>query len=160
MKNLRLYFATIVALLFALTSCGGDDNENPTPGKPDVPSGTTIVGDWHLTQWGGAAPAQDVYLSFKKDGKFELYQRYTKPYYELLTGSYTDKDGLLSGVYSDGVAWSDSYDVTLSKDASRLTLTKRKDSSDVSVYTRTRIPEDIASGNFSPEVRSESLRFL
>ncbi len=146
MKQLKLFFAAAVALL-AFVACGGDDNGGD---EIPVPTDGTVVGQWCLTQWSAMDDA-DVYVEFKEDNTFNLYQRLGTPYYEHFTGTYSLSGNTLSGQYSDGVAWGSSYTVSFS--GNDMTLTSTTSSADISVYTQTTIPGDVLEDEL--QVRSE-----
>jgi hypothetical protein len=64
--------------------------------------------------------------------------------------------GIISGEYTDGVAWAASYYVTV--DGDTMTWTNTTDSGEVSVYTRCTLPDFT-----NPEIRTTSAqgrRFL
>jgi hypothetical protein len=52
-------------------------------------------------------------------------------------------DGVISGVYTDGVAWGASYRYTLNNTS--MTWTNTSDANDKSVYTRSELPESVAT---------------
>lgn len=136
MKYIRNIFSVIALLsVLAVTGCQKDDKAGD------------ITGSWHLVSWAGDQPDVDVYLSFDQDGTFDLYQRYDSPYYDHLDGTWTLTDGVLAGVYGDGSSWGGSYTVVMNQDTGEMTLTDIADASDISVYTRASIPEDILSGD-------------
>lgn len=58
------------------------------------------------------------------------------------------------GRYSDGVAWSTDYTFELSDNGDTLTMTSATEGAEVSVYTRTPIPEEVLD---APQVRSGTL---
>lgn len=121
--------------------------ETPTPPTPPTPPVTgdsdtsAIAGEWHLTEWRGAEPSFDVYLSITEDGVVSLWQRIESRGWELFQSVANYENGIISGVYTDGVAWSTSYSVTLADDS--MTWVDTADSGDISVYTRSALPEGI-----------------
>ncbi len=153
MKNFKLFLVAAFALV-SFAACGGGDGDgggdNPQPG------GSTVVGDWQLTDWAGAKNIS-VYISFKADGSFVLYQRLNTATYEQYTGSYTYSGNNLSGKYSDGTDWATHYTVKLS--GNNMTLTGAN-SADVAVYTKTAIPEEVLLGSAVPQSRAEGFRAL
>lgn len=116
-------------------------NEPPTP---PVSGGDTsaIISTWHLTSWRGAVPSFDIYLDIT-DGVVTLYQRLESRAWECYTSSAAMENGIIKGTYSDGVAWGASYYVSV--DGETMTWIDTADSSDISVYTRSDLPEDIAT---------------
>jgi hypothetical protein len=67
------------------------------------------------------------------------------------------ENGIISGIYTDGVAWGASYNVTMSENA--MTWTDTTDSTDVSVYTRCTLP-DFESDNTRAVINVDTERFL
>jgi hypothetical protein len=134
--------------------------ETPTPPTPpdsgDADT-TALAGDWHLTQWRGSVPSFDVYLSITEDGVVTLYQRMDSRLWETYYSSVSFDQGIISGVYTDGVSWGASYYVTAEGDT--MTWIDTADSGDVSVYTRCTLP-DVTNPEIRPTSLSESPRFL
>jgi hypothetical protein len=87
------------------------------------------------------APEFDVYIEFKKDGKFDIYQQVWTLTYEHYTGTFTCDGGVLRGEYSDGTAWTGSYKYSVAN--SKLTLTNVDNSDEVNVYTACKIPAEV-----------------
>lgn len=138
------------------------DDEPVTPPTPPVPpvSGdadtSDIAGVWHLTEWRGAEPGFDVYLSITEDGVVSLFQRIESRLWETFFSTVSYENGVIAGVYTDGVAWAQAYKVAIDGDI--MTWTSTTDSRDVSVYTRSQLP-DVTN----PEIRTMSAsdkRFL
>ena len=131
----------------------------PTP--PPVTGGgdtSAVAGTWHLTQWRGAVPSFDIYLSITEDGIVTLWQRLESREWECYYSSAAIEDGVIMGTYSDGVAWGASYIVTLD-DEETMTWVSTLDSSDISVYTRAELPENLTDTRAITRVQSEA-RFL
>lgn len=121
--------------------------KNDTPPTPPITGGgdtSDIAGTWQLTQWRGAEPSFDIYLSITEDGVVTLYQRLESRVWEIFYSSAAFEDGVLRGTYTDGVQWGTSYIVTLNN-ADTMTWVDATDSSDISVYTRAEIPYDAIS---------------
>lgn len=117
-------------------------NETPTPPAPPVSGNadtTAIAGEWHLTSWRGTVPSFDVYLSITEDGVVSLYQRMESRLWETFYSLVEIENGVISGVYTDNVAWAASYYVAV--DGDTMTWTNTADSSEVSVYTRCTLPD-------------------
>ena len=121
------------------------EEETPTPPTPPTPpvggdtDATAIAGDWQLTQWRGAEPSFDVYLSITEDGVVTLWQRIESREWELFYSTTTLENSIISGEYTDGVAWSTSYAVAV--DGDTMTWTDTADETDISVYTRCTLPD-------------------
>ena len=126
----------------------------PVTGDADT---STIAGDWHLTSWRGAAPSFDVYLSITDDGVVTLWQRIDSYSWEIFNSTVGFENGVISGVYADGIAWGASYSVTMSENT--MTWTDTTDSTDVSVYTRCTLP-DFESDNTRAVINMDTKRFL
>lgn len=104
-------FVIVMFAAFALSSCGGSD-DNKGGGSPSGNDG--IVGDWVLASYAGSQEmAEKVYIRFNEGGTFALYQNINEAGYTELTGNYNYSGGSLSGTYSDGKAWKESYSVKL-----------------------------------------------
>ena len=115
-----------------------------TPPAPPVGGGDTseIAGTWHLTEWCGTAPSFDVYITITDDGVVSLWQRLESREWEVFYSSATISDGIITGTYTDGVAWGASYNVLL-HGSDTMTWVATTDSTDISVYTRAELPEGI-----------------
>ena len=103
-----------------------------------------IVGEWHLStvEVDGAVQTYpyDVYLSLNSDGTFELYQKSgTQVRYTKYTGTCTSEGQVLSGVYSSGTPWGDSYTAIVS--GGLLVLTS-SDNVEVQEYTKESLSEE------------------
>ena len=78
-----------------------------------------------------------------------LYQRIASRLWETFYSTVGYENGVITGVYTDGVAWAHSYSVVV--DGDTMIWTSTTDSSDVSVYTRSELP-DVTN----PEIRTMS----
>ena len=138
--------------------------ERPTPPAPPTPpvSGdadtTAIAGQWHLTMWRGAGPSFDVYLSITEDGVVSLFQRIESRLWETYYSTVEVENGVISGVYTDGVEWAHSYYVGLDDDT--MIWTSTADSSEVSVYTRCTLPDVTNPDIRTTAVEMSTPRFL
>lgn len=118
-----------------------------TPDTPPAPPAdgdadtSDIAGTWHLALWRGAVPSFDVYLSITEGGVVSLWQRITTHEWELYYSTAEINNGVISGLYTDGVAWSTSYSISLSGDS--MTWVATNDSTDISVYERAELPDDL-----------------
>ena len=101
-----------------------------------------ITGTWQLTEWRGAEPSFDVYMVIDADYGVTLWQRIESREWERFDSEATFEGGTISGVYNDGVAWSTSYSVAISGDT--MTWIDTYDSTDISVYTRSELPDNIS----------------
>lgn len=131
-----------------------------TPAAPPIGGGgdtSDIAGTWHLTQWRGAEPSFDVYLSITEEGIVTLWQRIESREWQRYYSTAVIENGVISGTYTDGVAWGASYNVTLGNET--MTWVNTADSGDISVYTRTELPEDFTPAQSSTRT-SNRARFL
>lgn len=115
--------------------------KNETPITPEPPVGgdtASVAGVWHLTSWRGATPSFEVYMDITSTGGVTLYQRIDSLYWDVFQSTAAIANGVISGVYTDNVAWGASYNVLVAGDT--MTWTATNDSSDVSIYTRSTLP--------------------
>ena len=98
-------FTHILIGLAALVAAAACSKEEVTP-QAGIDS--ALEGEWELveTKAEGTVVAQDmsVYLCIYSDGTFELFQKSPDQTvrYDKFTGTCASKEGLLTGVYSDG----------------------------------------------------------
>ena len=126
----------------------------PTPPTPPVSGDadtTAIAGEWHLTMWRGSVPSFDVYLSITDDGVVSLFQRIDSRLWETFYSLVEIENGVISGVYTDEVAWAHSYYVAI--DGDTMTWTSTSDSTEVSVYTRSTLPDFT-----NPDIRTNATK--
>ena len=157
----KILLAAVVMLsLVALTGCFGKSNENPLI--------KGVIGQWHLKSnpliTEDTKDRIDVYVEFKEDGTFDLYQQdFTSPlYYKHFTGTYLITDKIITGKYSDGKNWGavSGYEAVINM-AGQLTLTNVELTDDVSVYEKTTIPSSVTESTRCAVVIDEpSHRFL
>lgn len=125
-------------------------NETPTPPAPPVSGDAdtkALAGEWHLTEWRGAVPSFDVYLSISEDGVVTLWQRMESRLWETFYSTVGFDGSIIAGEYTDGVAWAASYYVAV--DGDTMTWTNTADNGEVSVYTRCTLP-----GFTNPDIRT------
>ena len=116
--------------------------ETPTPPAPPVSGDAdtkALAGEWHLTEWRGAVPSFDVYLSISEDGVVTLWQRMESRLWETFYSTVGFDGSIIAGEYTDGIAWAASYYVAV--DGDTMTWTNTADSGEVSVYTRCTLPD-------------------
>lgn len=124
-------------ILSAIALCCCNEKEKPAD----------IIGEWNLTDMeltksvSIGAETIDIYISFAADNTFNLWQFIGAGRYEHFSGTWALTEGLLTGKYSDGAEWGNAYTVSCSDDI--LTMTATVNSSDVYVYTRCTIPDNI-----------------
>lgn len=120
-----------------------------------------ITGSWKLTEWRGAEPTFDVYMLIDENNSVTLWQRLTSREWERYQSEATIENGVISGVYSDGNDWRASYSITMDDDS--MTWTDTADATDISVYSRTELPEDLPASSPATQTaatRTVSERFL
>lgn len=104
MKRFTYILIGLAALVAAAASC---KKEEVTP-MPEIDS--ALATEWQLveTKAEGTIVGADmsIYLSILPDGTFELFQKSPDQTvrYDRYTGTCTSKDGILTGVYSDGTS--------------------------------------------------------
>ncbi len=151
--------AALLLSVVAMVGCFGKSKENPLING--------VIGEWHLTKspllTDDTAEIIDVYIEFKSDSTFDLYQRdFTAPQYKHYTGTYLITDSVITGKYSDGKSWgaTNGYNASINM-AGQLTLTNVDLTDDISVYEKKTIPADVkASTTRSAVVEQDSHRFL
>lgn len=114
------------------------------PVVPEPPVGgdtSSIEGTWHLTEWRGATPSFEVYLDINATGGVTLYQHLESNYWEVFQSSATIENGVIWGVYTDGVAWGARYNLSVSD--TTMTWVDTEDATDISIYTRSNLPTHI-----------------
>lgn len=152
---MKKYLFLLIVCLCGVLAAGCSDDEDNAP----VDKG--IVGEWQLAAWSGDAVQQiEAYVDFRSDASFSLYQKFTTPLFVRYDGSYSTRDNLLSGIYTDGTPLGADYEFTLSEDGNTLTLTSRTSAVETTVYTRTSIPGDVRNAPVAPSMRSAAYRLL
>lgn len=142
----NLIFATFVAL--GLASCTKTDKNLEK-----------ISGEWY---WQGteANVSLEVYLAFKTDNTFDIFQKIGDGAFRHYTGTYTYDGVNLTGVYSDKTAWKYSYQAQVNGD----NLVMNYVGEDKSLtYTRKNIPFTVRQHHTEPlksSVAEEYLPFL
>ena len=131
MKNLKIW-SLALTLLIAMVGCeeGGDDKVgggNTTPKVPFKPVDVTelaekIVGKWELKQYADQPADFDVYIDFRADLSYELFERAYGYTFEFREGTYTLEGDYLTGVYTTGDKWNNSYTIMIAENPTRLRL--------------------------------------
>ena len=120
----------ILAAALMLAACGKETPENTDKG---------IFDQWHST----SLPTDgEIYLSFTKDSKYELYQQIGEGRHRLYRGTWNLENDILTGKYNDGENWAYSYNVVITGDT--MTLTTLDESAQVSIFKREAIPAEVA----------------
>ena len=131
MKNLKIW-SLALTLLIAMVGCekGGDDKVgggNTTPKVPFKPVDVTelaekIVGKWELKQYADQPADFDVYIDFRADLSYELFERAYGYTFEFREGTYTLEGDYLTGVYTTGDKWNNNYTIMIAENPTRLRL--------------------------------------
>lgn len=102
---------------------------------------SAIIGSWRLKSFCGSAAEVDLYIDFSRYGTFTILQRTDDLVYTTYEGTYTanSKTSVVTGVYSDGTAWVNSYKFSLDND-NNLILESIENPSEISVYESTEMP--------------------
>lgn len=103
-----------------------------------VMSFADIAGTWELDRWQGSEPPFEVCMEIAEDGTVVLYQKIEDFVWEKYESTASLDFNVISGIYSDGVPWSASYDVRF--DGKDMVWTNVNDENDVSVYVKTSFP--------------------
>ena len=155
---MKKFLIVAVALFtaFMTTSCGTSKVNPLIKG---------VLGEWHLVAWSGEMTEQiDVYVEFKIDNTFNLYQKdwQTPIYYTSYAGNYLITEDIITGQYTDGRTWgaANGYQATLGVDG-KLTLVNVDNPDDISVFAPTTIPASIKTAASAASTRSvEVVPFL
>ncbi|MBR1961821.1 MAG: hypothetical protein IKA26_02560 [Alistipes sp.] len=102
---------------------------------------SALIGSWRLKSFCGSAAEVDLYIDFSRYGTFTILQRTDNLVYTTYEGTYTanSKTSVVTGVYSDGTAWVNSYKFSLDND-NNLVLESIENPSEISVYESTDMP--------------------
>jgi len=100
--------------------------------KEETAKEESVVGNWELVSIETKSATigtttVTVTLSFLADGTFTMTQLIGEGRASEYSGTYLYSDGLLSGKYSDGQAWGDTYSVAFSGDKMMLTSSTGKE---------------------------------
>ena len=130
-------FTLILTCLFLLCGCKGSKSNAPLD----------ITGEWRLTDLTLTKSVQigneevDIYMSFAADKTFALWQFLGAGRYEHFSGTWELTGNTLTGKYADGTLWGNIYKVSVSDNL--LTMEATQNSSDIYIYTRSNIPDNL-----------------
>ena len=130
----RILYMLCAALL--IVACG---NKN---GDKNLTLEEKLCTEWHSE---ALSVDGDVYLHFEIDKTFEIYQRIGEGAYRLYRGTWNLEENLLTGKYNDGEDWAAGYSIEIN--GNTLTMTSLNDAAEVTVYTKTAIPESVKNGS-------------
>lgn len=145
MKITKIFIA-IVALC-AVVACNPDNNGGNNGGSTEKgwSDNGSPIGEWVLTEWNSWKDLpMGVYLRLNEDGTFDLYQHTLSVLWVHYEGTFSLNGSTLSGVYSDGTNWAE-YTIKYYNEAEpkQIKLTRKSDTTDVSIYTATEIPTNV-----------------
>ena len=130
MKRLIYIFSALVLL----ASCGKNEEDK----KPELTLEQQLVGQWHSVS---NAIEADLYIDFKADKTFELYQQIGEGAHRLYRGTWNLEGTLLTGKYNDGEDWAAAYQVEMKE--KQLVLTSSNDTAEKSTYEKAEIPAEV-----------------
>lgn len=124
---------------------GGNGNEGngneDNPGGEVTMSFSDIEGTWMLEKWQGTTPSFSVYMEIGPDGAIILWQKIDDYVWERYDSTAALDSNVISGTYSDNVSWSSSYSIEF--EGEDMVWTGTEDESDVSVYVRADLPDNL-----------------
>ena len=135
MKTRIIIFAILSVLM--LSACSGSKDKKPV----------TVVGQWELMDIMETKSVQigsekvEIYIDFKADKTFELYQQIGEGAHRLYRGTWNLEGTLLTGKYNDGEDWASAYHVEM--DNGQLILTSNNDAAEKSTYKKSEIPAEV-----------------
>lgn len=124
----------ILAAVLMAVSCG-EKNGGKTE---ELTLEQKLQNQWHSTS---LAIDADIYMDFRSDNTFELYQQIGEGAHRLYRGTWNLEGDLLSGRYNDGEEWAAAYLITI--EGNTLTLTSQNDAAETAVYEKEEIPVEI-----------------
>lgn len=136
-----------------------------TPQKetPDPPVGGDtglLAGTWHLVEWRTQVPDFEVYICLNETGDLTLWQKMESRIWECFQSVARLDGNIISGTYLDGTPWGASYYFVLEQD--KMIWTDTEDPSDISVYERSTLPQELepAPEGIRRQSEEENSRFL
>ena len=130
--------ALAAALVILLSGCHKTPVERPL-------QTSDLAGQWALSSFSATKAVNvggtsvDVYIEFREDGTFDLYQQIGQGWYNHFSGTFSVADGILSGEYSGGKSWGASYEVTKTDSTLQLSTT----GGETYTYQKTTIPDSV-----------------
>lgn len=126
----------------------------------DTPSTNVgIYGSWHIKSYCGAPSEVDIYMQLNSDYTFKLYQRSGTSPFSIYSGTFSlnESTKTISGRYSDGVAWANSYYYSINSEK-QLVFQNTNNSSEITIYEPSTMPATTSSINHKGEEKFD--RFL
>ena len=100
-----------------------------------------------------------IYIELKENGEFDMYQQAFSVVWLHYTGTFKYDGATLSGIYSNGEAWSAEYSVSFAKEPNRMRLINKSNGKEVSIYNECDIPTSVIDEAQVPEsVRSVTFK--
>lgn len=117
----------LAAALCAAVSC-----------KKAPETSTAIVAEWHLIEMTGVETSAlpQVYIDFKADYTFELYQKIGQGRFRKYDGTYAVAEAVVTGKYNDGETWGSGYTASFEADGEILVMTADNGSGEVCKYEK------------------------
>ena len=123
----------------------GDNGKDPGDGGGNggevTISFSDIEGTWMLEKWQGTTPSFSVYMEIGPEGTIILWQKIDDYAWERYDSTAALDSNVISGTYSDNVSWSSSYSIEF--EGEDMVWTDTEDESDVSVYVRGDLPDNL-----------------
>ncbi|MBQ3043252.1 MAG: hypothetical protein IJD53_02230 [Alistipes sp.] len=139
--RISLYGNEYYSKVAEVTTPESDEIVVPTP--PVGGDTSMMAGTWHLTEWRGSEPSFDIYMVITETGGITLWQRLEDCEWELYQSAAETANGIISGTYTDGIAWGADYYYSVPDNS--MTWTDTEDSADISVYERSSLPDELAN---------------
>ena len=141
MVMMKRVFAILAAAL-VMAACGGKDNPEPEVKK-------SVTGCWELsnvtTKATVGSVTVNVYVEFKSDKTFVLYQKLGEGRFTVFTGTYKYENDQLLGTYTNSSSWGP-YSATVSDSSLTLTTAGGKE---VDTYKKiTSIPDNVKNNTY------------
>lgn len=128
----------LIGGLMLLTGCNKCNEKN---------NGPDITGEWELVSSSSLTDSKiNVRIFIKFDsgaGKFEIFQKLGEGHFRKLTGTYSFSGNIMSGTYSDGVAFNCNWETAIDGDTLTMKSTGNDNLYETNVYKRCTIPEDV-----------------
>ena len=131
MKNI-IRIMILAAALCAAASC-----------KKAPETSTAIVAEWHLVEMTGVehSALPQVYIEFKADYSFELYQKVGQGRFRKYDGTYAVAETIVTGKYNDGEDWGSGYVASFEGDGEILVMTAENGSGEVCKYEKSSLDQ-------------------
>ena len=142
----------LAAALCAAVSC-----------KKAPETSTAIVAEWHLIEMTGveASALPQVYIDFKADYSFELYQKVGQGRFRKYDGTYAVAEKVVTGKYDDGEDWGSGYEASFEADGEILVMTADNGSGEICKYEKASLDQSEKDNAYVVTKAADSVeRFL